>query len=54
MTRYTTKKDKVEQKRRELVKELANVYTPSEPIIDPNLFSGRQELLELEIIIFKS
>jgi len=46
MTRYTTKKDKVEQKRRKLVKELSNVYTPSEPIIDPNLFSGRQELLE--------
>lgn len=32
-------------KRAELKQDLATVYTPSAPIVDPDLFSGRQELL---------
>lgn len=38
--------DIVRQTEKELRNQLATVYTPSEPITDPRLFSGREELLK--------
>ena len=46
MARNRKKQTAAEQKKAELEKQLSKIYTPSSPITDSQLFSGRQQIIQ--------